>query len=119
VIGETKLAFAPKPTMAPVVVAYGPFISPSPPHEKQPFTVTWTFENVGNSDSSETQVDLYIDSVKEGDTKTVSKLASGKVTSISWSVTKQYTGFVHTAEIRSVSASGPMSLGTGQFTMEP
>src|SRR5262249_61815699 len=110
----------PMPNSAPVVVTSGPFISPSPPHEKKPFTVNWTFENVGNSDSSETQVDLYIDNVKEGDTKTVSKLASGKVAPISWSVTKQYTGFAHTAEIRSVSASGPVtSLGFGQFTMEP
>lgn len=112
---ETTLGFAPKPIMAPYIVAYGPFVVPSPPHEKMPFTISWTFENLGNADSSEAQVDLYIDGVKEGDTKTVSQLGTGKVTTVSWSVTKELTGYAHTAEIR----SGTSSLGSGNFTMDP
>lgn len=112
---EIPLGFAPKQVTAPNVVLYGPFIAPSPPHEKQSFTISWTFENVGTAKSLETQVDLYLDGVKEGDTKTVSKLSPAEVTSVSWSVTKELTGYIHTAEIR----SGGSSLALEQFTMDP
>ena len=112
---EITLGFSPNEIEAPSIIAYGPFFDPSPPRQKMPFSVRWTFSNVGNAESNEVEVDLYIDDMQEGDSKTVAELAPGQTTIIVWNVTKEIVGSTHKAEIK----DDDKSLAYASFQMDP
>lgn len=113
---ETKIAFGRGPApAAPRPLLYGPTFEPPQVREKKPFTVKWALQNIGTAELASFDVDLYVDNVKEGETKTVDTLAAGKLTSLSWNVTRELTGSPHSVELR----VGNNSLSYGQFQVLP
>jgi hypothetical protein len=106
---EVKVTFSPAPPPpTPNVVHNGPFFAPIWVKEKSPFSVSWTFQNVGGAKSEEFDVQLYLDGVKEGDKQTVPAFDPGKSKNLAWAITKELLSGSHTLELRAVSTGGAL-----------
>jgi hypothetical protein len=116
VTAETKVSFPPQPPApTPYLVVNGPFYTPIQVREKQSFSVSWTFENLGGAQLDSFDVELFLDDAKEGNSKTVAKLDAGKSTSESWTITKELASGTHKLELK---RSGS-SISFSQFDVIP
>jgi hypothetical protein len=101
---EAKVSFgAAPPPATPNVLWNGAFFTPTTVRAKQPFSVSWTFWNAGGAKSSEFEVQLYLDGVKEGDAQTVPEFDPGKSKNLEWTITKELVSGAHTIELNRVS----------------
>jgi hypothetical protein len=75
-------------------------------------------ENLGGAALDEFDVDLFLDGVKEGDTKTIPKLDAGKSSNVAtWQITKDLAIGGHQVELKRKSNGG--SLGFKPFDVIP
>lgn len=116
VTAEVQVSFPPAaPAPAPYLVVNGPFTSPSQVREKKAFSVSWTVENLGGAESASFDVELFLDGVKEGDSKSISKLDAGKSTNITWSITKELASGIHQLDLKRAGSS----ISFSQFQIIP
>jgi hypothetical protein len=115
---EVKVAFGPlPPPAAPNVLWHGAFFTPTTVIENQSFIVSWSFWNAGGAKSSEFDVQLYLDGVKEGEEETVPELEPGKSKNMDWPTTKKLLSGSHAVELKRV-ADGS-SLDYRPFNVSP
>jgi subtilase family serine protease len=97
------------------VVVYGAFFTPGQVREKNAFSVSWTIENLGGAQLESFDVELFLDDVKEGNSKTVPKLDASKSTPVTWVITKELPSGIHKVELK----TGGGSIGFTQFDVIP
>jgi hypothetical protein len=116
VTAEVQVSFpAAPPAPAPYLIVNGPFTSPIQVRAKKAFSVSWTVENLGGAESASFDVELFLDGVKEGDSKSIPKLDAGKSTNVTWSITKELASGIHQLELKRAGSS----IGFSQFQIIP
>jgi hypothetical protein len=101
------------PVLAAFLSIYGPNTNPFMLVEKTPFSVSYTFANPGSKELDAFDVNLMIDNVKEGDTKSVHTLQPNEAVTLQWDVTKELTAGFRSFDLIRVSNSG--NLGHSQL----
>lgn len=118
VTDEVKVSFGPIPPAAtPNVVNEGPFFTPKQVKEKQSFSASWTFQNVGGAKSDEFDVQFYLDGVKQGNAETVPKFEAGQSKTLKWDIATELLNGIHNVELKRVSDNSSQSYS--QFQVIP